>query len=111
MTSPVDNYIGEWRQRVVRPLSFTPAADNLMSRRTSPNGGEYELTSAELELAEAGSSRRRVGDGVAEARVVKERAGLGARNHHRAPVGVAAPHGGETMGVGGGFVGGRRRVS
>lgn len=53
MTSPVDNYIGEWRQRVVRPLSFTPAADNLMSRRTSPNGGEYELTSAELELAEA----------------------------------------------------------
>ena len=53
MTSPVDNYLGEWRQRVARPLSFTPAADDLTARRTSPDGGDYELTSAELELAEA----------------------------------------------------------
>ena len=57
--SPVSSYLGEWRQRVARPSApaFTPAADHV---RTSPSSAgapyEYELTSAERELAVAAQS-------------------------------------------------------
>ena len=100
----------EYARGVVVPGGHDETSDVSLRERVESLVVE-DLAHLRVHLEAQAEDEPVVGERDERGLVVAERAGLGARNHHRAPVGVAAPHGGETMGVGGGFVGGRRRVS